>query len=258
MNESKRNEKFKTRFIWIDFLTNTQTKFQEIFLEDSSPQVFHFVAASSVAHIKKDRRFSEILNHGNSVCDSRIIELLSSTAGPGIQRMRGSDFLRKMFRELNVSQRHLFVGSTPEVMGALILKLDNKSKTKQSIDYICPEFNLDRSLLVSKLVEKFDSDDYDYIWIALGSPKQDYVASEIHYYFNAKIFCIGAAVDFVSGMKSESPHILSKIGLEWLYRLINEPRRLLIRYTLGSVRFLLLYFEWVKARKSQKFMFKIK
>ena len=75
--------------------------------------------------------------------------------------------------------------------------------------------------------------------VCLGAPKQEkWIAAYRDYLPGIDIFmAIGATVDFEAGMKPRSPKFVSDIGLEWLYRLICEPRRLWKRYLLDGFPF---------------------
>ena len=75
-----------------------------------------------------------------------------------------------------------------------------------------------------------------YVWLGLGTPKQDYLGHILSAkYHNIKIIGIGAALDYLSGVKKEAPLIVQKLKCEWLYRLIKEPIRLWERYLIGNV-----------------------
>ena len=57
----------------------------------------------------------------------------------------------------------------------------------------------------------------------------------------AVMFAVGAAFDFIAGSKSRGPRWMSRLGLEWVYRLASEPRRLAIRYLKHNPRFVLKF-----------------
>ncbi|HLH73829.1 MAG TPA: WecB/TagA/CpsF family glycosyltransferase, partial [Chloroflexota bacterium] len=78
----------------------------------------------------------------------------------------------------------------------------------------------------------------DVIWVGLSTPKQDYWAADHAARLNAKlIFAVGAAFDFHSGRVKQAPPWMQRNGLEWLFRLTQEPRRLWRRYLLYNPRF---------------------
>ena len=76
---------------------------------------------------------------------------------------------------------------------------------------------------IKKISVKINSFKPTYVWVGIGNPKQEILASQLFektkaaYFFN-----VGAAIDFILGKKKESPPFFSKIGLEWLYRLITD------------------------------------
>ncbi|MFD1720148.1 WecB/TagA/CpsF family glycosyltransferase [Amnibacterium endophyticum] len=80
----------------------------------------------------------------------------------------------------------------------------------------------------------------DRVWIALGTPKQDRLAERLAQELQMPCIGVGAAFDFVAGNKREAPELLQRLGVEWLHRLLTEPRRLWRRYLLGNLQFLWL------------------
>lgn len=245
MNSGSNQHFLKDEFMWVNFAVEVNSNFDEIFFTQERREVFHFIAASSLVRLYVDFDFAKTLNKGHAICDSRIIEVLSWVLGSRIQRMRGADFVRIFFTKIPVTGRHLFFGSTPEVMESLIEKIEVMSTVVQEIDYVCPEFNVQVKNQAKELIKEVTNRDLDYVWIAMGSPKQDYLANALREHFGGGIFCVGAAVDFVSGCKSEAPTFFQFLGIEWLYRFAQEPRRLFVRYTLGNAQFISLFCKWV-------------
>ena len=78
----------------------------------------------------------------------------------------------------------------------------------------------------------------DYVWIGLGTPKQDlWLADHREALDCAAIMAVGAAFDIIGGFRPRAPRVMQRFGLEWLFRLIQEPRRLAVRYTVVNARF---------------------
>jgi N-acetylglucosaminyldiphosphoundecaprenol N-acetyl-beta-D-mannosaminyltransferase len=77
------------------------------------------------------------------------------------------------------------------------------------------------------------------LWVGLGTPKQDYVVRRLAPLLNMPIVPVGAAFDFWAGAVAEAPAFLHGSGLEWIYRLSREPRRLWRRYLIGNPRFVM-------------------
>jgi exopolysaccharide biosynthesis WecB/TagA/CpsF family protein len=76
------------------------------------------------------------------------------------------------------------------------------------------------------------------IWIGIGAPKQIVLANRLCETLPIIALSVGAAFEIVSGTKLQAPKVFQRFGMEWLFRWIQEPRRLLGRYTIGNVRFL--------------------
>jgi N-acetylglucosaminyldiphosphoundecaprenol N-acetyl-beta-D-mannosaminyltransferase len=84
----------------------------------------------------------------------------------------------------------------------------------------------------------------DLILVALGAPKQELWTQRVRAEIGPAVaVCIGASLDFVTGRVARAPRWISAAGLEWLYRLVQEPRRLWRRYLVQDPKF-----AWVVAR----------
>jgi N-acetylglucosaminyldiphosphoundecaprenol N-acetyl-beta-D-mannosaminyltransferase len=72
---------------------------------------------------------------------------------------------------------------------------------------------------------------------------QDKVAFRLNDIFRVPVIGVGAAFDFITGNKKEAPLMMQKLGLEWFYRLISEPKRLWKRYLIGNLMFSYIFFK---------------
>lgn len=75
------------------------------------------------------------------------------------------------------------------------------------------------------------------LWVGVSAPKQEIWAHDFVNELGMPIVCVGAAFDFLSGHKPRAPKWMRSSGLEWLFRLITEPRRLWKRYLIGNLVF---------------------
>lgn len=200
----------------------------------------HFVAVSTLNEANRNSRLKSILNEGVSIIDSKPISICLSMIGEKCSNLRGSDFFRFAIRTEKGANGHFLIGSSPET---LKLIFDN-SKTMN------PNFEIKGSIS-PEIMESFESSYPDWqrqieasganlVWIGLGSPKQDVVAADLSLRYGFKTFAVGAAFDFLGGTKKEAPLILQKFSLEWLFRLISEPKRLWRRYLIGNAKFIVL------------------
>ena len=80
----------------------------------------------------------------------------------------------------------------------------------------------------------------DIVWVGMGTPKQDLLVRRMANLGDATYVGVGAAFDFIAGTKQQAPAWMQRAGLEWLFRLVTEPRRLSRRYLVYNWRFLRL------------------
>jgi len=152
---------------------------------------------------------------------------------------RGVDFLRNNIGELakqNVTQIFLSFDSSAEKSLRLFC-------LKQKINSSNMRFEtLDDRLTNSSIPYLSNSQfpERSVVWIFAGTPKQDEIANFLHRQTGLVTVGVGGALDMLMGRKSEAPKYMTKLYLEWFYRLIQEPKRLWKRYTLGNLFFLFL------------------
>lgn len=91
----------------------------------------------------------------------------------------------------------------------------------------------------------------DLVLVAFGAPKQELFCDETREVFKpAVLVCVGAGVDFVAGVARRAPAWMSRAGIEWLYRLAHEPRRLAGRYLLRDPQFVLILLRQLSQRSA--------
>ncbi|NNJ27770.1 WecB/TagA/CpsF family glycosyltransferase [Alienimonas chondri] len=87
-------------------------------------------------------------------------------------------------------------------------------------------------------VERIRVSEAGIVFVGLGCPKQDFFADRVRDRIDAPLVCVGAAFDFHAGVKGTAPRWMQDRGLEWLYRLSSEPRRLWRRYLATNTNYL--------------------
>lgn len=131
-----------------------------------------------------------------------------------------------------------FYGSTPEVVSTLARRLGAKYA---SLIACGAEPSVFRALTRQEdrtLVERINSSGAGVVFVGLGCPLQEAFAHAHEDSIKAVQVCVGAAFDFLSGNKTRAPIWVQRCGLEWLHRLIHEPRRLGRRYLATNSLFL--------------------
>jgi N-acetylglucosaminyldiphosphoundecaprenol N-acetyl-beta-D-mannosaminyltransferase len=159
-----------------------------------------------------------------------------------LEHLPGPDFLPGLFScHKDTPLRHYFYGSTGETLNKLITNLKNKYPNELIVGYESPPF---RKLTIDeerKSIEAMRSSGADVIWVGLGAPKQEkWMCRNWQELRPAVILGVGAAFDFHASQLDRAPAIMYKFGIEWLYRLYKEPRRLWKRYLVTNSLFIYL------------------
>jgi N-acetylglucosaminyldiphosphoundecaprenol N-acetyl-beta-D-mannosaminyltransferase len=156
-------------------------------------------------------------------------------------RVRGPSFFTETLeRSQNTGLRHYFFGTDQAVLDELVRQVHDRYPGAIVAGASAPDFRSDPMELVAQLPSTITKDTVDIVWVGLGSPKQDFVADAIAAQRGMLTAGVGAAFDFVAGSVREAPKFVQNSGLEWLFRLVSEPRRLWRRYLIGNVQFLRL------------------
>jgi N-acetylglucosaminyldiphosphoundecaprenol N-acetyl-beta-D-mannosaminyltransferase len=79
----------------------------------------------------------------------------------------------------------------------------------------------------------------DFVWIGLGAPKQERWMASHQGKLNGLMVGVGAAFDYCAGNIKRAPKWMQRFGLEWLYRLVQDPKRLFKRYFVTNTKFIL-------------------
>jgi N-acetylglucosaminyldiphosphoundecaprenol N-acetyl-beta-D-mannosaminyltransferase len=160
---------------------------------------------------------------------------------PGVERVYGPDLLLAVCDAgRSVGLRHYFFGGGPGVAAELALKLTRRFPGVAIVGHHEPPF---RPLAANEL-DAWQAEIVrlrpDVIWVGLGTPKQErFMAAHWRELDAGVLIGIGAAFDFHSGRVPQAPRWMQRSGLEWLFRLGTEPRRLGPRYLITNPLFLL-------------------
>jgi len=145
--------------------------------------------------------------------------------------------------------RLYFLGSSEDNVTLLKQRLLARWPSLQFVgDYSPPMCDRLDNVQNQSIVEHIKASQADILLVGMSMPKQEkWIAENRHLIGVPVALGVGAAFDFISGRIPRAPYRLQKVGLEWLYRLWLEPRRLWRRYLLGNIIFLThLFWAWIK------------
>lgn len=172
----------------------------------------------------KDNNFRTIINNAEMVVPDGIgIQLGLKILGKNVKRIPGIDLGKALLiRANNLNKSVAFVGAKPKVIENAVINIKSELPNL-NIVYQHDGYFSDANVIINELQEKQP----DFVLVALGSPKQEFFISELKGLLpNAVMIGLGGSFDVWAGMVNRAPKIYQKLGLEWLYRTISEPRRI--------------------------------
>jgi len=194
-----------------------------------------------VMESRQDPTFAEAVAAATLVApDGMPIMLAARSRGyPLRDRADGPGLMQKALTNADCrAWRHYFYGGTPEVLAALC----HKYPDVQVAGTYSPPFRPLTPEEDALVVDNINASRADALWVGLGCPKQEcWMAEHASRLQVPVILAVGQAFDLLSGAKKSAPRWMRAVGLEWLYRLLSEPRRLWKRYLLYNPWFVWLY-----------------
>jgi N-acetylglucosaminyldiphosphoundecaprenol N-acetyl-beta-D-mannosaminyltransferase len=154
-------------------------------------------------------------------------------------RVYGPDLFLDVFEKgQERGLRHYLLGSTPQVLSALEAELRRRFPKAAIVGAVSPPFRALSEQETAEQTARIVESKAQVVWVGLGTPKQDWESARLAGDIAAVFVAVGAAFDFIAGEKKQAPVWMQRNGLEWLFRLADEPRRLWRRYLFGNARFL--------------------
>lgn len=187
--------------------------------------------------------YREIINHADLVTADGVpltwaLRLMGVRGAPRVYGPDLTRFVCAKAAEANVPVA--FIGSTEEVLAALRHQLAQQFPSLSIVLSYSPPFRRMTEDEQNDLLAALRESGAAIVFVGLGCPKQERWMAQCKGRFHGPMLGVGAAFDFIAQRKSEAPDWLQHMGLEWLFRLSTEPRRLWRRYVFLNPRFVLL------------------
>lgn len=167
----------------------------------------------------------------------------------------GSDLVPAIFKHAQNNNKQLTVfllGAMPGVAERAKEVIHATWPMVKVVGTLSPDFGFDKNPTDSRAIcDTINASGADLLVLGLGAPKQELWITQYANQISVKVaLCVGATIDFIAGEKSRAPIWMRKIGLEWLHRMLSEPRRLAKRYAIDAIVFpKLIWNEWQLRRK---------
>jgi N-acetylglucosaminyldiphosphoundecaprenol N-acetyl-beta-D-mannosaminyltransferase len=197
--------------------------------------------AHSVVTAGQDAAFGTVVAQADMATpDGAPVAWMMRKLGFGAQqRINGPDLMWKYCAEAAQRNESIYLyGGAEETLTVLQAKLATAFPTLQVAGAYSPPF---RALTVAEdaaVVERINASGAGTVWVSLGCPKQELWMAAHRGHIRAVMVGVGAAFDYHAGTIQRAPLWMQHAGLEWLHRLVSEPRRLWRRYLVTNTLFI--------------------
>jgi len=204
-----------------------------------------FVAVCNVHMVieaQNDPCFMEMLNSSElTVPDGKPLTWLGRYHGFDLRRrVYGPDLFQDFLATTHTrGYRHFFYGGHPAVAGQMVLNINHRFPGTEIAGFYSPPFRALTAQEDLDVVRLINQSHADILWVGLGCPKQEIWMYEHRGCLEVPVMVgVGQAFNIVAGNLKQAPPWMREHGLEWLFRLLLEPRRLWKRYLVYNTRFL--------------------
>jgi N-acetylglucosaminyldiphosphoundecaprenol N-acetyl-beta-D-mannosaminyltransferase len=198
----------------------------------------HLCNAYTLSLVDSDDRMRAALLAGDlNLADGTPVAWMGRATG-AVGPIRGAELVGEVWRQGGGRLRHYLYGGKDGVADEMAAVLLSRTPEAVVAGTQTPPFRPLTDADLDAIVHRVRASGANILWIGLGTPRQDYLVHRLSESLSIPIIPVGAAFDFWSGAIKEAPRMLHGSGLEWLHRLVSEPRRLWRRYLLGNPRFL--------------------
>lgn len=218
-------------------------EFTNLHIESLKKNYMCVVNVYSTVKANEDKYFLDILNQSVlSIPDGKPLSIIGRKRGyTNIARIAGPSYMEEIFKISNkYNYKHFFYGSTDKTMTLMILKLKELYPSINIVGFHTPPFKDNVEKLDQSMVDIINRSGADFIWVGLGAPKQEEWMFLNKDSIDGFMVGVGAGFDYIAGNIQRAPTWMQEVSLEWFYRLLQEPRRLLLRYLTTNSKFIWL------------------
>jgi N-acetylglucosaminyldiphosphoundecaprenol N-acetyl-beta-D-mannosaminyltransferase len=205
----------------------------------------HYVCVTGVHSVMESQADPELraIHNGSglTVPDGMPMVWAGHWAGfKDMSRVPGPDLMPAAFAAgVAPGWKHFLYGGAEGVTELLAARLAERVPGAEIVGTYCPPFRALTETEEDEVVAMLNESGADIVWVGLGAPKQERWMHRMMPRLTAHaVLGVGAAFDFNAGLLPRAPRFMQRLGLEWLYRLLREPRRLARRYLGNNPRFI--------------------
>ncbi len=230
----------------IDNLSMEETLLQiEEKIVEGKPIQHVVVNAAKIVEINKNPKVKRIIESCEIVnADGQAVVWASKLLGkPLKERVAGIDLMQELIKRANEKNWGVFFfGAKQEVLDKVVAHYQKEFPSLRIAGarngYYKPEEEL-------KIVEEIRASNAQILFVAISSPKKEIFLNTYLQVMNIPfVMGVGGSFDVVAGLVKRAPLWMQRLGLEWLFRFLQEPRRMWRRYIIGNAEFILLLIKY--------------
>ena len=204
---------------------------------DRRSGMFTFCNAHTVNLAAGDPDLCQALQQATILNDGIGVDVASRMlfGSPFPNNLNGTDLIPKLLASTESPLRVYFLGGKPGVAKSAAREVARRCP---GITIAGTSHGYFDAVHAADIVQEIQRSEANLILVAMGQPRQELWAAEHFEHFSGPVICVGALFDFLAGEIPRAPTWMRKRRIEWLFRLLNEPRRLGKRYVIGNLVFL--------------------
>lgn len=250
MADSSVSEKFPRRRVGsLDFsVAPLNTAIDEVKrlggLERNQGISIHFANAFNIALADDDAEYRALMLQGDLVfTDGTPVVWAGRKLHPDVAeswtRVYGPDVMAGALQRSTLSgPKHFLLGGTQETLNLLEAAITLRWPEAQVVGMESPPFRIATEQELRERDQRIMDSGADLVWVGLGTPKQDFEVQRLSKSIPVVALAVGAAFDFIAGTTKQAPKWMQKSGTEWVFRFVQEPKRLAKRYLWGNPKFI--------------------
>ena len=227
-------------------ITTTTVEFVSKYLKDETSKTVAICNANTLVRSYQNPRIQEKINSFDiKAPDGFPVAKASKFLYKNNQkRVDGFNIFHETIKQgIDTELSHYFYGSNEKIIKLMIKNLNKQYPTMKISGYTCPPIKSYEELCNEEFVKNMILINPDVIWVSLGFPKQEEFIHMLKnkYEIASNIVGIGAVFEWVAETKIKAPEGVANLGLEWLLRFFQEPKRLFRRYLVDNFLFIIYF-----------------
>ncbi|AQY50380.1 WecB/TagA/CpsF family glycosyltransferase [Listeria weihenstephanensis] len=211
----------------------------EVYIKNRTPVHHTGVNADKINLMKKNPRFKRIINEAALINPDGMSVVLAAKLlrKPALERVAGIDVMLHLLEQAAIKgYRVYFLGTSEAILDKLIAKVKRDYPTLPIAGYHHGFFNEAQE---EDVVAQVKASDADLLFVALPSPQKEFFVDQYMDEMGVPVSIgVGGSFDVIAGELKRAPKWMQRCSLEWVYRMMQEPKRLAKRYVVGNLVFL--------------------